>query len=541
MLPRLEAAAERGRSVVFCDKDEPERVSWERIHEDAQAMAAGLQSRGVGPGDRVAVLGTTSRPLVTAVRAIWLAGATLTVLPLKTRLTSEEEFWRQTRTRVELTDAALTIVDDELASGFDGGPSVTLTDLGSSSAGQRYERPPDDPEAIAILQFTSGSTADPKGVMIPHRCLADNLDRIAERIPMDRDDDVIVSWAPLYHDMGLVMLTTSAMTVGTEFVVAPPQRFVAAPARWMEWMSEFRGTWTVGPNFAFSVAARMLARAADELDLSRCRSLGNGSEPIDPEAMADFSEQAVGHGLDASSMYGGYGMAEATVAISIPPASSGFTVDTVDGFLLEHEHRAEPLAPDHPRARAMARVGPPIGGMDTRIVDAETGRVLDDRRLGEIEIRGPSVVPGYFRRPDATESAFRDGWFRTGDLGYFADGDLVICGRLSDMIVVGGRNVFPQDLERAAERVEGIRPGNVIAFGVEGRRGREEVVVAAEVKGQELERIRNDIALEVSQAVGLRPADVLLVSPGSLPKTSSGKVRRSICRARYLTSELPSL
>lgn len=544
LVPRLEAAAEQQTAVTFVDTDEPEVVEWGRLHEDARAMAARLQGRGLGPGGRVALLGPTSRSLITAIQATWLVGGTVMVLPLRTRLVSEEEHAVQTRERVALADVTLSIASSELAPLLEpvpGDPPVlTFSEVESGASASAYERPPEDPEAIAVLQFTSGSTADPKGVMIPQRCVTDNHDAMVERAPID-PDDVIVSWAPLYHDMGLVMLMTYAMISGAGLVIASPTRFTASPGRWMEWMSAFGGTQTIAPNFAFAVGARMLGHTGG-LDLSPCRRLGNGSEPIDPSAMDAFAEAAVGHGLDPASLYGAYGMAEATVLISMPRPGTGFAVDVVDGSVLEHERHAHPVASGHPHARRLARVGPPIRGMEVRISDPETESIVADRGLGEIEVRGPSVVPGYFRRPDATESTFREnGWLRTGDLGYLTDGELVICGRLKDLIVVGGRNVFPQDLERAAETVDGVRKGNVIAFGVEGARGREAVVVAAEVKTEELARVCDQVARSVREAAGLRPADVILVRPGTLPKTSSGKLRRSLCRARYLAAQLEAL
>jgi fatty-acyl-CoA synthase len=238
-------------------------------------------------------------------------------------------------------------------------------------------------------------------------------------------------------------------------------------------------------------------------------------------------------------MYAAYGMAEATVCISVPPMGTGFLVDVVDGEALESELRAVPVAPDHPHARRLAHCGPPIRGMEMRICDPDTGEVQESGRLGEIEIRGPSVVPGYFQRPDATAAAFRDGgWLRTGDLGYLAHDDVVICGRLKDLIIVGGRNLFPEDLERAAQAVEGVRTGNVIAFGVDGGHKGDAVVIVAEVKSEETARVRDDISKAVAEAVGLRPEDIVLLRPGTLPKTSSGKLRRSICRARYRSAEL---
>jgi fatty-acyl-CoA synthase len=338
LLPRLEAAARRGKAVTFVDDDE--RVEWARLHDDARAAAAALQARGVGPGERVALLAPTSRPLVTGIQASWLCGAAITVLPLKTRLIAGEDYWEQTLARIAVTDSAVVLADNEhaaeLGTQHPGLPVVTFDALSAdgSARSSAYQPPPSDPDAIAVLQFTSGSTADPKGVTIPHRCLVDNLDGLAERAPIDGDDDVVVSWAPLYHDMGLVMLMTYAMSSGTELVISTPKHFIASPGRWMEWMSGHRATWSIAPNFSFSVAGRMLAAASEKLDLSACRRLGNGSEPIDATAMETFAAAALGHGFDPAAMYGAYGMAEATVLISIPEEGTGFTLDIIDGPLL---------------------------------------------------------------------------------------------------------------------------------------------------------------------------------------------------------------
>ncbi len=548
LLSRLEGAPDRGKDVTFLVSDEPESVAWGRLQDDARRLASAMQSRGVGPGHRVALLGSTSRQLVTAIEATWLAGAAVIVLPLPTRLGSEDEFRAQTRTRVELGEVTLAVADPEfVAAGVldrDDGAVTTFGDLGAvadSPAGSSYERPPDDPDATAILQFTSGSTDDPKGVVIPGRCVVDNLAGIADRVPVDQDDDAVLTWLPLYHDMGLVANAAYAMTYGCRLVIAPPARFITAPAKWMEWMAEFDGTWTLVPNFALAMAARLL-RTADKLDLSRCRSLGSGSEPVSPEVMHRFTEAAGAHGLDPNVMYAAYGMAEATVCISVPPMGTGFTVDVVDGVALEAHLEAVPVKPDHPNARSLARCGPPVRGMEMRICEPDTGEPQSPGGMGEIEIRGPSVVPGYFQRPDATAAAFREGgWLRTGDLGYIAQGDVVVCGRLKDMIIVGGRNLFPEDLERAAQSVDGVRTGNVIAFGVDGGRKGDSVVIVAEVKTEETARVRDDIAKAIGEAVGLRPEDIVLLRPGALPKTSSGKLRRSICRSRYRTAELESV
>jgi fatty-acyl-CoA synthase len=208
--------------------------------------------------------------------------------------------------------------------------------------------------------------------------------------------------------------------------------------------------------------------------------------------------------------------------------------------VLETERFAAAVDPRQRGARRLAKLGRPLDGLDLRIVDPERGIELRDREAGEIEVRGSSVTPGYFRNPTATDAAFRHGWLRTGDLGYVVDGELVVCGRLKDVIIVGGRNVFPEDIERAVARVDGVRAGNVIAFGAPGRRGREAVVVVAETKADDAAPVRDAVATRVNDAIGL-PAEVVLVEPGSLPKTSSGKLQRSLCRSQYLLDALQSI
>ncbi|MGH9027435.1 MAG: AMP-binding protein, partial [Acidimicrobiia bacterium] len=220
-----------------------------------------------------------------------------------------------------------------------------------------------------------------------------------------------------------------------------------------------------------------------------------------------------------------------------PNPGTGMAVDTVDRRVLETDRFAAPVA-DGPDARRLARLGGPLPGFELRIADPDTGALMSEREVGEIELRGPSITPGYFRNPSATAAAFRVDWLRTGDLGYQADEELVVCGRLKDVIIVGGRNVFPEDVERAAQAVDGVRAGNVIAFGAEGRKGREALVVVAEVRAAGTDQVRDAVVSRVRDAVGLPPEDVVLVSPGTLPKTSSGKVQRSLCRTRYLGGDL---
>jgi fatty-acyl-CoA synthase len=536
---RIQQATERRGTVTFVGLDrEPDRVSWARLHDDARRMATALQARGVAQGDHVALLSPTSRALVTAIQATWLAGAVVVVLPLPMRLGSIEEFVQQTRARVRSADIRLLVMDPDLAPFIEpapGDPPMVLINELTSRAGELIDPKP-DADALAVLQFTSGSTADPKGVMLVHRQILANLDGAMAAAEVDPDTDVIVSWLPLYHDMGLIGLLTIPMITGTDLVLGAPQDFMASPGHWLEWISHFGGTATAGPNFSYALAARAMGRMSG-LDLSRWRLALNGAEPVDPTTVLAFCDAAEPHGFDRRAAFPAFGMAELAIAGSFPKPMSGLRMDVVDRRTLETERYAAPVV-DGPGARQLALLGYPIPGLDLRISDPVTGAGLAEREVGELQIRGSSVTPGYYLRPDATAAAFQDGWLKTGDLGYLVGEELVLCGRIKDVIIVGGRNVFPEDVERAAASVEGVRAGNVIAFGIEGRKGREAVVVVAETKADDPSPLRAAVAHRVLESVGVPAREVVLVQPGTLPKTSSGKLQRSLCRSRYLSAAL---
>lgn len=536
---RIQDPDRRDGMVTFIDGDDAHPVRWSEVLRDAQAMAVGLESVGVGPGDHVALLGPTTRDLVTTIQATWLAGATVVVLPLPMRMSSIEEFVEQTRRRVIGADAKLLVVDPELAPFIDAHPSDPLTvgyeELSGFDAAD-YVAPPDDPDSLAILQFTSGSTSDPKGVTLPHRTVLANVDGLTTALALDPETDVAVSWLPLYHDMGLVGILTSAMVFGVDLVLAGPQTFMASPARWVRWMSDHRGTITAGPNFSWVLATRALNRL-DGLDLSPMRVALNGAEPVDTRAVEALVAAGARHGLRPGAVFPAFGMAEVAIAGTFPPPLSGLRVDAVDQRVLETERYAAPVDPDADGAKSFALLGRPIPGLEIRVVDADDGRVCRDREVGELQIRGTSVMAGYYKRPDATAATFDGEWLRTGDLAYLLDGELVLCGRIKDVIIVAGRNVFPEDVERSVAEVEGVRAGNVIAFGVNGSR-REGIVVVAEARTDDLDGVRDGVASRVRQVVGMSADDIVLVEPGTLPKTSSGKLQRSLCRDRYLGSEL---
>jgi fatty-acyl-CoA synthase len=312
---------------------------------------------------------------------------------------------------------------------------------------------------------------------------------------------------------------------------------MAAPAKWMQWISDFGGTATAGPNFSYALAARALKRM-ENLDLSKWRVALNGAEPVDPATFDEFCAVAGEHGFRAGAAFPAFGMAEVAIAGSFPPPMRGIVVDTVDKKILETERYAAPVEPGVEGSRVLAKLGKPIPGLEMRICDPATGDVMSEREVGELEIRGTSVTPGYYKRPEATAALFHQDWLCTGDLGYLVDGELVLCGRIKDVIIVGGRNVFPEDIERAVGGLEGVRAGNVIAFGVEGYKGKETVVVVAEVRTESPAAVKEAIHHRTIEVCGLPPRDVMLVKAGTLPKTSSGKLQRAKCRDQYMNEVL---
>ncbi len=552
-IERLEHAADLDAGVRFVGHsvapDGPVHISWRQIHDEARAVGAALQAKGLLPGDHVAVLGPTSRNLMTVVRGCWMAGIASMVLPLPMRMGSLDEFVNSTRARIRHGEAKLVLIDDQLAPFYEAAPGdPPIEPIGSVlpgapnvPTGDRLELPEHDPERLVILQYTSGSTSEPKGVMIPDRVLSANIDACCEAAQLDTSE-TMVSWLPLYHDMGLVGFLALPMTKGVELVQAAPQDFMAHPGNWMKWISDYRGTATAGPNFSWVLATRALKRA-EGVDLSSLTLALSGAEPVDPDAVEAFVAAAEPFGFQSGSVFPAFGMAETAIGASFPKRGAGLMCDIVDREMLERSRVAKPVEIVDPddlavRARRLPLLGTAVPGMEMKVVDPATYETLPERHVGELLLRGTSVTPGYYKREAATKALFSDGWLCTGDLAYLVDGQLILCGRIKDVIIVGGRNVFPEDIERAVGGLDGVRAGNVIAFGMEGYKGRESVVVVAEVRADDADAVRYDIHHRTLEVCGLPPRDVMLVKPGTLPKTSSGKLQRAKCREQYLKEQL---
>jgi len=558
LLPRIRQAAAGTNSVTFvgsaAGSSEKDTVPWSTLHSDATAVAAALQQKGLKPGEHVALLGLTSRELVTALQGIWLAGGCVIVLPIPMRMGSIAEFIIQTRASIHYSDTKMLLLDPNLSNFYESEagdpPVISFDQLNPAHTGLSatdFTPVADDPERLAIMQFTSGSTSVPKGVMLPHRAICANIDAMDQVVELDPGNDVLISWLPLYHDMGLIGVLTTSMLKGLNLVLAAPQDFLSTPADWMRWMSDYRGTITAGPNFSYVLATRALRRMADSgdlLDLSPVRMSLNGAEPIDPDAVEKFVSAAHRHGFRPGAEFCAFGMAEVSIGGTFPPIMRGMLCDAVNRDALEAERVARPVESDSEPVRRLPLLGQPLPGLKMRICDPQTGAELAERKVGELQISGTSLTTGYYKRPDLTAALLKDGWLRTGDLGYFvtppggSKPELVICGRIKDVIIIAGRNIYPEDIERAAGAVEGVRPGNVIAFGIDGSKGKEAVVVVAEVKGDNYEEIRKNIRYRTLSVCGVPPKDIALILPGTMSKTSSGKLQRSFCKQQYLDKTL---
>ncbi len=561
ILQRRAALSPGRRAYVFLGEhgDEQAALTDGELHERAQATAAELAAR-CAPGDRALLLFPPGLDFMVAFFACLYAGVVAVPVnpPRQGRLAAAA---RGIAADCEPTAvlAAAALLDEAktvLPQAGQRGAAVSWLPVGGAverRAVPAFQPVPLAPDSIAFLQYTSGSTAVPKGVMVSHGNLLANERMIAAAFGHDQDSTV-VGWAPFFHDQGLIGNVLQPMYVGASCVLMSPMTFARRPLRWLEAISRYRAHTSGGPNFAFDACVARAARGdIPGLDLSSWRVAFNGAEPIRPETLRRFSEIFAPYGFAAEAMYPCYGLAEATLLVTGSRKGRGPRTLQADAGELGRE-RYVPVPPGHGgppgQSRTLAGSGLALPGEDVRVVDPATGLPCVPDRVGEIWIAGPHVARGYWRREDATAATFRAQcpdapgrhYLRTGDLGFIADGELYVVGRLKDLVIIRGRNYYPQDIEDTViSSHRALRPGGCAAFAVPNAVGGEQLVVIQEVKpdaaalagtGDITGAIRAAVIRDHQIALG----DLLLTRPGQLQKTSSGKIMRAAARERYLAA-----
>ncbi|HYM61801.1 MAG TPA: AMP-binding protein [Thermoanaerobaculia bacterium] len=543
---RAELTPERPH-VFVRDTDGIEQVvTYGQLLSNARAVAGGLRDRGVNRGDTVALMLPTSVEFLYAFHGILIAGAIPVPIYPPVRLDHLDEYARRqsailrnAAVRLMITIPRATIIASILRSSVPSLTAVTIVEE-LVSRGVPWTTLDGAGGNPAFIQYTSGSTGHPKGVLLTHDNLLANIKVMTAGLDL-QPDDVGVSWLPLYHDMGLIGTWLFSLVNGIPLELQSPLYFLARPERWLRTIHERRATLGAAPNFAFELCINRIAdEALEGLDLSSWRCLLNGAEPISASTLTRFQERFGPYGFRPGTMMTVYGLAESSVALCFPPVGRPPRIDSVRREAFERDGRAE-VAAEGEAALQFVSVGTALPGHEIRLIDA-AGADVPERRVGRLIFRGPSAMPGYYRQPEATAAIEIDGFYDTGDLAYMADGEIYIAGRSKDLIIKEGRNLVPQEIEEVTAAVHGIRRGCVVAFGIEDQeRGTEKIVVVAETRAQDATKLRameSAVVAAVTDAIGLPPDVVMLVPPGAVPKTSSGKIRRLATRDLYLQGTL---
>jgi acyl-CoA synthetase (AMP-forming)/AMP-acid ligase II len=534
----------------FLASDEDEHpLTYAGLLGGAEEVAAGLQARGVLPEQKVAIMLPTSLDFFFAFFGILLAGAVPVPIYPPARRQQLEQLLRRQAVLLDNAEAVLliTVPEAQAAARFLRAKARTLRDalavseLRADGAGRARFRPVAVTGAsLAFLQYTSGSTGNPKGVMLTHANLVANVRALAVPCGMRGDTDTFVSWLPLYHDMGLIGAWLGSLYHGLPLIKMSPLRFLTHPERWLWALHKYRGTVSAAPNFAYELCRTRIKDAElVGLDLSSVRVLANGAEAVLPSTLRAFQERFGRYGLAPTAQRPVYGLAENAVGLAFPTVSRAPRIDRVRRAKFTETGSAEPAPPDDAAALEFVACGVALPGHELRVVDAG-GKLLPERQAGSIQFRGPSSTQGYYRNPTATAALFDGDWLRTGDRGYVADGEIFIVGRDKDIIVRAGRKLHAPEIEAATADVRGIRKGCVAAFGVTGPGGTERLVVLAETRITDRatqSRLVDDVRRAVIAAIGEPPDDVVLTPPHVVLKTSSGKTRRAETRALYERGE----
>jgi 1-acyl-sn-glycerol-3-phosphate acyltransferase len=521
-------------------------ITYGQLFDEARGVAAGLLGRDLEHGQSVALMLPTSRDFFVAFMGILLAGGVPVPIYPPFRASQVEEHLRRQALILENARAVMLIgsVVTARAAHWLRGRLVDLRHVATvAELSTRDEAPLIEPQPadVALLQYTSGSTGDPKGVVLTHANLLANIRAMGEAVAIE-PNDVVVSWLPLYHDMGLIGAWLGSLYHGCPLVVMPPTRFLTQPVSWLRTLHRHHGTLTAAPNFAYELCASRLAEAdLAGLDLGGWRLAMNGSEPVSPGTLERFARRFAPYGFRPEALTPVYGLAESAVALAFTPPGRGPRVERVARAAFESNGLAQPAVDGEMDPLVFVSAGKPVARHEVRVVDG-MGREVADRQGGRVQFRGPSATTGYFRNERATKALLDGEWLNTGDLGYVADGEIFITGRSKDVIIRAGRHIFPYEIEEMVGAIPGIRRGGVAVFSCpDETKGTERVVVVAETREQDparLAALRAAIDAKSATVLGTSAEDVALVPPRTVPKTSSGKTRRAACRELYLRGAL---
>ncbi len=519
-----------------------EELSYGHLHHDALRVARGIEEAGAKPGERIAIMLPTGLGFFRTFFGILYAGCIPVPIYPPFRRAQVEDHLRRQAGILENAEAALLVTESEirqvgkLLMGLVPSMRDVLNDV-SLMDHHPIDRPkPAEPADIALIQYTSGSTGDPKGVVLTHANLLANIRAMGTALEAT-SKDVFVSWLPLYHDMGLIGAWLGSLYFGARAVIMSPLTFLADPVRWLRAIAREGGTLSAAPNFAFELCLKNIRDEDMEgVDLSRLRAVVNGAEPVSPITVRNFTRQFSRFGFHPEALAPVYGLAECSVGLAFPPLGRRPPIDRVERAALTDRGVAIPAREDDATSMEFVACGRPLTDHQIRIVD-DLGIEVPERHQGRLQFKGPSATRGYFRDKAKTEALFDGAWLESGDLAYIADGDVYLTGRVKDIIIRGGRNIYPHEIEDVIGRLDGVRKGCVAAFACpDPHTGSERLIVLAETRLNDaaartslMETIR-DVTIQI---IGLPPDQIVLAPPHAVPKTSSGKIRRSAAKALF--------
>lgn len=539
-LAELASAQPNKRAITFIHRGAHKTITFAELHREAEVAADQLRASHVEPGDLVILVLQHSLELIYSFWGAALLGAIPSIFPFLTEKLDPDLYRERVKLLVEHSGAKAVVTYPEFFIELETLLASTSCHIVStaefaehSDQGADLESWTPDvlPESVALLQHSSGSTGLQKGVALSHRAVLHQIEAYSSAISLDPEGDVVVSWLPLYHDMGLIAGFVMPIVTGTHLVMMSPFEWVRQPGMLLDAVSRYRGTICWLPNFAYNHLSRTF-RPTEGLDLSSLRAVINCSEPVYHQSHQMFLEKLEPFGLSPGKLAVSYAMAENTFAVTQTPVGCPPNLDIVEIAALQESKEALPAE----RGQTVVSCGFPIDSVELKVLD-EKCQVLPERRAGEIALKSDFMLSGYYMRPDLDEKAItKDGWYLTGDMGYLANGELYVTGRKKDLIIVGGKNIYPQDIEAIANRTPDIHPGRAVAFGVfDERLGSEKIVIVAETEaGASLDDIEKELRAGVVQETEVTLGDLRFVPKGWVIKTSSGKHARADNREKYL-------